>query len=131
MTAIAAGPHGTAFALGANTGDKSGPVSIQWNGHAWVKAPMPSWATPQTVAFAPGGAAWAGGYYYSGGGNHMLVLRWTGHDWARVASPSTAVQLNGFGFATAAYGWAVGTTNSFTGTSDKTYIAHWNGRTWS
>jgi hypothetical protein len=62
------------------------------------------------------------------------MLHWNGKAWTRVTSPSTSAVLNGLGFASAKYGWAVGyagslDTNPVTGTS-KTYIIHWNGRTW-
>jgi hypothetical protein len=131
LNAIAAGPHGNAFALGFNT--SSAPIrviSIEWTGKAWVKAPAPSYAQPYAVAFAPGGAAWAAGIYFSGGKGHTLVLHWNGKDWGRIASPATDAQLNGLGFATANYGWAVGRTNPDSG-SYKTFIVHWNGHSWS
>jgi hypothetical protein len=130
LNGIAAGPGGIAFAVGINTSGEGGPVSIEWTGHAWVKASIPSSADPYAVAFAPGGTAWAAGDYYSGTTAHTLILDWAGHAWTRVASPATAAQLNGLGFSAANYGWAVGQTQSASG-SPKTYIAQWNGHSWS
>ena len=129
LNAIAAGPHGTAFALGINTASAPvGVISIEWTGHSWVKAPAPSSASPHAIALAPGGTVWAAGSY--GVGNHSLVMRWTGKAWSRVASPAKVEQLNGLAFAAKNYGWAVGVTNPDTG-STKTVIVHWNGRSWS
>ena len=130
LNGIAAGPHGTALAVGINTSGSGGPISIEWTGHAWVKAPIPSSVDPFTVAFAPGGTAWAAGSYPSGSSSHTLILRWNGHAWSRVTSPATAAQLNGLAFATANYGWAVGTTEPGSG-NPKTLIVHWNGHSWN
>ena len=47
-----------------------------------------------------------------------------------MAAPSTVGLLDGLGFATAKYGWAVGYTEPSSG-SPKTLIVHWNGRSWS
>jgi hypothetical protein len=128
---IAAGPHRTAFALGPNTGSASGAtISIEWNGHAWVKAPAPPKASPQAVAFAPGGTAWSAGSLFSGVTTHALILRWNGRAWTRITAPSTPAQLNGLGFASAKSGWAVGVTRPASGNS-KTYIIHWNGHSWT
>jgi hypothetical protein len=130
LNGIAAGPRGTAFAVGFNTGARGGGmIGIRWTGHAWVKAPGPA-SNPYTVAVAPGGTAWAAGAVLAGTRTHTLVLRWNGHAWTRVASPATAAQLYGLAFATARYGWAVGSTSSASG-KFRTYIAHWTGHSWS
>ena len=129
LNGIAAGADGTAFAAGINTSGSGGATSIEWNGRAWVKAPMPSWAGPYAIAFAPGGAGFSVGTVYSGGAYHELIMRWNGHQWGKVPSPSTAAQLNGLGFATAKSGWAVGQQNTAAGTTT-TVIVHWNGSTW-
>jgi hypothetical protein len=130
LNGIAAGPRGTAFAVGFNTGTGGGGmIGIRWTGHAWVRAPGPA-SSPYTVALAPGGTEWAAGSKLSGTHTHTLVLRWNGRAWTRVASPATAAELNGLAFATARYGWAVGAASTSTGKS-RTYIAHWNGHSWS
>jgi hypothetical protein len=131
LNAIAAGPHGIAFAVGYKTSAGLGVVSIEWNGHAWVKAPAPNSANLNTVAFAPGGAgtAWAAGYRDGGSTLHPLILRWNGHSWASVTSPGGSAQLTGLGFASGNYGWAVGNSDPDSGQS-KTLIEHWNGHAW-
>ncbi len=129
LNGIAAGPHGGAYALGPNT-DKPGVISIRWNGHAWVRAAAPSSASPNAVTVAPGGTAWAAGSRFSGTRYHMLILRWNGHAWRTQAGLSADGQLSGLGFAGAKYGWAVGATSPSSG-QNKTFIAHWNGRSWS
>ncbi|MCW2931334.1 MAG: hypothetical protein JWM19_2296 [Actinomycetia bacterium] len=130
LNGIAAGTGGTAFAVGLNTSGSGGAISIEWNGRAWVRAPMPSWANPDTVAWAPGGAGFSAGAVNSGGSERALIMRWNGHQWGRVSSPATAGQLTGLGFATLKYGWAVGETDPYT-SAPKTLIEHWNGSTWS
>ncbi len=134
LNAIAAGPDGNAFAVGLNTGSApSRVISIEWNGHSWVKAPAPSWANLYTVAFAPGGAAWAAGDRYPGGSvrtTRMMIFRWNGHAWSSVTAPATTAQPASLGFATARYGWVVGRIFTDSGHS-KTFIARWNGHAWS
>lgn len=129
LNSIAAGPHGVAFAVGFKTSAGNGVVSIRWTGHAWVKAPAPNSANLNTVAFAPGGATWTAGYRFTGGNLHPVILRWSHNAFSVVTSPSGVAQLNGLGFATAKYGWAVGDTSPDSGHS-KTLIEHWNGRSW-
>lgn len=131
LNGIAAGPHGTAFAVGINTGTSGGgTISIRWTGRAWVRAPGPKPAGLYAVAFAPGGVAWSAGGYFSGSRTHAQILRWNGRAWSHVAGPSGNAQLNALGFATASYGWAVGQANAASGKS-RTYIVHWNGRSWN
>ncbi|HEY1622104.1 MAG TPA: hypothetical protein VGG25_31090 [Streptosporangiaceae bacterium] len=129
LNGIAAGPHGGAYALGPNTA-RRGVISIRWNGHAWVRATAPASASPNAVTVAPGGTAWSAGSRFSGTRYHMLILRWNGHAWRTETGPSTDGQLNGLGFAGAKYGWAVGATSPTSG-EPKTFIAHWNGHSWS
>ncbi len=130
LSGIAAGPHGTAFALGPNTSGKGGVISIRWTGHAWVRAPAPATAEPNAVAFAAGGTGWAAGSTFSGSSTHPLILRWNGHAWSRVVTSGGNGELDGLGFATARYGWAVGrSVNPHTGRS-RTVSLQWNGRSW-
>jgi hypothetical protein len=129
LNAIAAGPHGTAFAVGENTSGSVAAISIRWTGTAWVKAPAPSSDSMNAVAVTRSGTAWAAGFRYAGGKLHVLLLRWNGHAWRAVRSPRTVAQINGLGFAKANYGWAVGANAPPSGHS-KTYILHWNGRSW-
>jgi len=130
LNGIAAGPHGIAFAVGYKTGTaKLGVVSIEWTGHAWVKAPAPNSANLSAVAFAPGGTAWSAGYRDNGGNLHPTILRWKRNAFVGVSSPAKLAQLNGLGFATAGYGWAVGNTDPASG-QVKTLIEHWNGHSW-
>ena len=79
LEGIAAGPGGTAFAVGDNN-DTPGPaISMRWTGKAWQQAPVsaPSGSQLNAVAFAPGGTAWAaGGIGYGTGGT--LIVRWYG-----------------------------------------------------
>jgi hypothetical protein len=129
---VATGPGGTAFAVGSgeagsSTSGISVPLSVRWTGKAWVNATVSSPKNSQfsAVAFAPGGTGWATGDKAAGTAVSGLIWRWTGKTWASAAVPSGTGGLNGLGFATAANGWAVGTTGT------DTVIIHWNGHTWS
>jgi hypothetical protein len=131
---IAAGPGGTAFAVGANGNfPSSPPLSMKWTGRKWEKVTVsaPKGGGLNTVTFAPGGTAWAAGST-SLAAQHTLIVRWSGRKWARVASPNDGPEtdLYGIGFSAAKYGWAVGYSFSSSGTA-KTVILHWNGRSWS
>jgi hypothetical protein len=127
---IAAGPGGSAFAVGANENyPSSPPLSMKWIGRAWEKVTVsaPTGSGLSAVTFAPGGTAWAAG---SAGGS--LIVRWNGREWARVTSPSPEpdTQLYAIGFSAADYGWAVGYTYRLA-EAPKTVILHWNGHAWS
>jgi hypothetical protein len=130
LNAIAAGPQGTAFAVGINTNAGGGVISIKWTGKAWVKAPAPATASLYAVSFAPGGTAWAAGSSPSGSTIRSLGMRWNGSSWSPVSSPAKDARLDGLGFATAKYGWAVGDSGAYT-SKPKTLILHWDGHSWS
>ena len=133
LDSIAAGPGGTAFAVGANQYTAPFPaVSLRWTGRAWQKVTVsaPGQVQLSAVAFAPGGTAWAAGFYSGGSILRPLVMRWNGKAWTRVTSPGARETLSGLAFSASNYGWAVGSTTS-TSNSAKTVILHWNGSTWS
>jgi len=125
LSGIAAGPGGTAFAVGTDSSTSMVPISMKWTGKTWRKAIVsaPSWSELNAVAFAPGGTAWAAGATGLSRENTMIV-RWNGKAWTRVASPGTG-RLDGLAFSAASNGWAVGTTGS------STLILHWNGKAWN
>jgi hypothetical protein len=133
LEGIAAGPRGTAFAVGDDNNLPGPPISMRWTGKAWQKVPVtvPAESQLNAVTFAPGGTAWAAGTVGFGTAD-ALVVRWSGKAWTRVASPSPGrdVALSGLGFATAGNGWAVGAAGAGSDTST-TVILHWNGKTWS
>jgi hypothetical protein len=129
---LAAGPGGTAFVVGDGEPGFFKPtvaLSLRWTGKAWRSDPVSGAAKNSeldSVAYAPGGTAWAAGYKYtSATGTGALLYRWTGKTWASVALPGSASRLNGLGFAAAGNGWAVGGKNA------DTLILHWNGKAWS
>jgi hypothetical protein len=133
LEGIAAGPGGTAFAVGTDNNLPGPPISMRWTGTAWQKVTVsvPVGSQLNAVAFAPGGSAWAAGATVAGGRADTLIVRWSGQSWTRVASPTPGPDaiLSGLGFATSGYGWAVGDTTSTSGTT--TVILHWNGQMWS
>jgi hypothetical protein len=133
LNGIAAGPGGTAFAVGTDNDFPLGPaISARWNGKAWrqVTVSAPNSSGLNAVAFAPGGTAWAVGVVPSGSRSRTLVMRWNGSAWIRLSSPGTSEDLYGLSFSASKYGWAVGSTISTSG-STRTVILHWNGTAWS
>ena len=129
----AAGPGGTAFAVGTGETGPFGngtsvPISMRWTGKTWQKATVsaPKNSGFSSVAFAPGGAAWATGFWYTSvSATSALLWRWTGKTWASVTIPGGTSDLSGLGFAAAGNGWAVGAAGA------DTLILHWNGHSWS
>lgn len=131
LNGIAAGPGGTAFAVGTDDDYPSGPaISARWNGQAWQPVTVRAANSSQlnAVAFAPGGTAWAAGSDPSGSSWRTLIMRWNGKAWSQVTSPGAGEGLDGLAFSASNYGWAVGETT--TG-SPKTVILHWNGTAWA
>lgn len=138
LTDIAAGPHGTAWAVGfGDEGRPEYPLAMSWNGKAWRAVPVsiaPSgWL--QAVTFVPGGTAWAIGS--SGAGN--LALDWLGFTWAGIAAPDVSGGpnfLQGVAATSPGDAWSVGWVyeNPLPGQThlqSKTVILHWNGKAWS
>jgi hypothetical protein len=126
LSGIAAGPGGTAFAVGTDSSTSLVPLGMRWTGKKWLKVTVtaPKESSLDAVAVAPGGAAWAGGQTLSSSGVRTLVMRWNGAAWTRVTSPGAGT-VYGFSFSAAGNGWAVGSVGA------KTLLLHWNGRTWS
>lgn len=124
---IAAGPGGTAFAVGLADQPSEVPASLKLTGTTWKPVPVsaPAGANLDAVTYAPGGTAWAAGQtsVFTG---RTVVMRWNGSAWTRVASasPTSSDALAGLGFSAASYGWAVGASGS------STLVLHWNGSTW-
>jgi hypothetical protein len=136
INGMAAGPKGTAWAVGSDTGTNPGAISMYFNGKSWAKTSGP--ANPKTslfgaVAAVPGGTAWAVGYSYRSAGDSTLVARWTGKAWSRVPSPTPAGggQLSAVAATSAGNAWAVGYAYNVNTNVWKTVILHWNGKTWS
>ncbi len=134
LDGAAAGPGGTAFAVGSGeTGPVGGnghsvPLSMRWTGKTWKNAAVsnPKNSVLNSVAFAPGGTAWAtGSRSVSATADSALIRRWTGKTWSNIALPRGTYALRGLGFAAAGNGWAVGARGA------DTLILHWNGHAWS
>ncbi|HEX4089734.1 MAG TPA: hypothetical protein VHZ33_13545 [Trebonia sp.] len=134
LEGVAAGPHGTAFAVGnGETGPIGGPgvsvpLGMRWTGKIWQKTTVsaPRNSGLNSVTVAPGGAAWATGYHWtSASATSAIIVHWNGRTWTTVKIPSGTSALAGLGFAAAGNGWAVGARGA------DTVILHWNGHTWS
>jgi len=134
LTGLAAGPEGTAWAVGEDLSASTVPLSMRLTGSAWVKAAVSlSQAATNGVTVAPGGTAWLFGSASetAGGRTATVIARWTGRAWQRVSTPSPTsdAEVSGSAFATAGNGWAVGASNL--SSSPNTLILHWNGSAWS
>jgi hypothetical protein len=139
---VAAGPSGTAWAVGHSLdeefpgGPVFTPISMRFNGKTWQKVPVPvpAHGDLSSVAFVPGGTAWALGdtdtNTKNGGSEYSLSLRWTGTEWTPVKIPDDANDgLEAMAGTSPDNVWGVGASSS--GSSWMPLVLHWNGRTWS
>lgn len=141
---MAAGPEGTAWAVGQNATYTSSPsvnvasppLAMRWTGATWQKVHVPGGkAGFGGVTVAPDGTVWAVG----GGDAGALAMRWTGGAWAKVpvptgAFPEASGPLSGVAFSSPTYGWAVGAaslTNTGKQAGYRPLIVHWDGTAWN
>jgi hypothetical protein len=124
---------------------------LHWNGKAWARQPSPdpggSFDILYGVRAVSATSAWAVGTFEKGSALRSLVLHWNGTAWKQVASPSPAIdsQFAGVAATSAASAWAVGLVSSSSDaprrpgpvapavpkTDPRTFIARWNGHSWS
>ena len=137
LTAVAARPSGTAWAVGWWS-TASGPNSLieRWNGKAWKIAPSPNPARGvgsdpelEGVAATSSSNAWAVGGYGNDAQEQTLIYHWNGRSWKQVQSPDPAghkgdQMLLGVAASSASRTWAVGVAGL------KPLIERWNGRAW-
>jgi hypothetical protein len=130
LNGIAAGPSGTAWAVGVNLSTDT-PICMRFNGKTWRKVPVPLPARGtgalDGVAFVPGGTAWAVGYAYAPNGHSFawVSLRWTGTKWTPVEVPNGNDELTAMAGTSPDNAWGIGYS------STGLLILHWNGRSWS
>lgn len=148
LAGVAAGPGGSAWAVGWYGAERSGmfPLADRWDGSAWrrvrVLSPGPG-PRPQArllgVAVWSAGRAWAvGDYAVPGGGLRALIERWDGRSWraARVPVPAGSARsvLDGVAVVSARDVWAVGyrAARSRGGGlgGDQPLAEHWDGTAW-
>jgi hypothetical protein len=143
LLGIAAGPDGTAWAVGQHATAvsqlkiraASPPLSMRWTGAAWQAVPAPGANGGfYSVTIAPGPAVWAVG----GGDAGPLAMRWTGTSWAQVPAPigdnpQATGGLADVAFSAPSDGWAVGTYWIASQGSQQNWplIIHWNGTAWN
>ena len=109
---------------------------LRWNGTNWsqVASPAPGAdSVLDAVTATSTGNAWAVGSFFTGTAGKTLILRWNGAKWVQAVSPNpsgpvTEMTLDGAAATSASNAWAVGDYS--TGTSQKTFIARWNGTAW-
>jgi len=129
----------SAWAVGQYSPSGSQPKTLilRWSGTNWSQVTSPAPGTGSVldaVTATSSGNAWAVGDSFTSTAGKTLILRWNGTKWAQAASPNpsgpvTEMILAGVAATSASNAWAVGTYN--TGTSQKTIIVRWNGRTWA
>jgi hypothetical protein len=150
LYSVAAGPGGTAWAVGYSCASGCGTASeaeltliLHWDGAKWSQTPSPS---PGRIMFlggvspGPGGTAWAvGTSCLSGCGTasekrRTLTLRWDGAKWWLVASPSPGgdAYLTDVSTGPDRTIWAVGFTCPFCrNVPVRTLILRWDGAAWA
>jgi len=124
---------------------------LHWNGKVWAQQPSPNPGTSfdklDGVRIVSPASAWAVGTYSSGGPRfRSLILHWNGTAWKQVNSPNPCLgnQLAAVAATSGSNAWAVGlasnaalavglgTRMQLAASADpRTFILHWNGRTWS
>ena len=141
LTGVAATSAGNAWTVGCPcAGGPQGVVSARWNGKSWsnVPVPVPSAFGDSGEIAAVGGLAWAAGQYCKArcaGDSAViapLLMRWTGKKWQVTANPlpqKADVGVEGLAVTSASNAWAVGSIEE--APNNKTFILHWNGKTWS
>jgi hypothetical protein len=135
LVALAAGPAGALWATGLDYNAERTTytaISMLWNGKTWRKVPvgsLPRDSFLQSVAFVPGGTAWAVGF----AGPSAVSLLWTGGAWSRVPNPEEAAGIVSVLYRVTATApgnaWAVGFSSP--DGQPETLILHWNGKSWS
>jgi len=131
--AVAAGPGGTAWAVG--------PPILRWTGATWTPVPTPQLGSAglEGVSAAPDGTAWAVGSCFSTP-CPVVILHWDGTKWSRVHSPSPGAVAILWSVSAGSDGtaWAVGYYCSPAGCEygnggflGRTLILRWNGSAWS
>jgi hypothetical protein len=138
---MAAGPDGTAWAVGqdatytsAPSADiASPPLAMRWTGTTWQQVHASGKAGFAGVTVAPGGDVWAVGGADAG----TLAMRWTGGAWAEVPVPTGhSATANGtlfsVAFSSPTDGWAVGgLTETGAHAGNWPLIVHCDGTAWN
>ena len=131
LNEVAAGPGGTAWAVGSAGVCRPKTIIMRWNGKAWTTVPTPAGAGRGELfgtAVTSARNAWAAGYSGSLlGARRSLLLHWNGTAWSRVVPPGAegGVSLVGVAATSARHAWTVGYTGR-----GRVFILDWNGRSW-
>jgi hypothetical protein len=126
-----------AVGFGAATGGYHSLI-LHWNGTTWkhVPSPDPASATNTELAAvsADGADAWAAGSADINSEIISVILHWNGRSWRQVRSPDPGggrgSYFNGIAAASRTSVWAVGAYGVGLLSATRTFIAHWNGRSW-
>ena len=139
LTGVQAISAGGASAAAAVTTPGAGPV--QPTPSIWRVIPTPnphpgaiSDRLLAGVSAASPGNAWTVGFSQQNG-QRPLAERWNGRSWSGVSVPTPsgagAATLSGVDDLSPSDAWAVGTTETASGTDQRTLIEHWDGTAWS
>jgi hypothetical protein len=137
LTAVAAAPGGTAWAVGsyssrAGGAESRGLIEHYSDGH-WTMAAIPrlAGAALSAVASASASRAWAAGSYGQSA-QRPLLLQWNGRSWTQERLPELpgepSAALSGLTAASPASAWAAGSYTK--GGITRTLLLSWNGKTW-
>jgi len=111
---------------------------LHWNGSQWQIVPSANAPTGFSLLYSVDAASandvWAVGYNSNppGGQVRTLVQHWDGSSWTLVDSPnpgSTYNSLNGVSVVSSTDVWAIGNSNS--GSGSQTLTLHWDGQAWT
>jgi hypothetical protein len=112
---------------------------LHWNGSTWSKVKSPNPSSLVNVLTGVSGTSntdiWAAGYMIgASGSDNTLIVHWNGMSWSKVKSPNPSKTganfLNAVSAVSSGNAWAVGGTDSSTGTPVNLAL-HWDGMAWS
>jgi hypothetical protein len=145
LMGVAAVSSSSAWAVGISGVETVQKTLIEhWNGRVWKVVPSPNpggrgWGNNLfAVAAASPRNVWAVGTYRNATTGILseltLIEHWNGRAWTHVPSPnpggtSMSSEFSGVATVSSRSAWAVGSYSN--GRVPQTFIAHWNGRTWT
>lgn len=115
-------------------------LAEHWDGTSWAIVSSPNQGTQSSsltaVACSSPSECWAVGYIGSGdfSSTPSLIEKWTGTSWTIVSSPNpTGFQNPLFGITCSSVTqcWAVGYSKANSFAPDQSFVAQWNGMSWS
>jgi hypothetical protein len=134
---IATDANGNVYAAGNLINDQGKYYVAKWDGTNWTELGSGTNAlnanhTINSIVIDANGNVYAAGYFYNTN-NIYYVSKWDGTTWAELGTGSNALNANNGGFysITLDGGGNVYAAGSFKNVSGSSYVAKWDGNSWS